>query len=277
MTDLNGGALFNAEFGIRHSGSTVPERSGVALSFCRRPALKESIKKVSQGLPEEKRKKFEEDLMLVGLNKVNMADVFSGNLTAEKIWNDAASDLNGKTAAQISAQADQIRVERERKEKEQALAEIKELLAKKELSEQAKAELAKFEVIKSRFYMRKEEYSYRSQPIIALSVKNGTSYPISRAYFKGTIASPGRSIPWFSDTFNYEISGGLEPGEVAEWSLAPNMFGDWGNINAPADAVFTVEVYRLDGPDKKELLNSEGLSEAQLKRLELLQSKYSAR
>ncbi|OVZ29183.1 hypothetical protein CDO41_35630, partial [Pseudomonas aeruginosa] len=38
-TDLNGGALFNAEFGIRHRGSTVPERSGVALSFCRRPAI----------------------------------------------------------------------------------------------------------------------------------------------------------------------------------------------------------------------------------------------
>ncbi|OPE22159.1 hypothetical protein APA99_35345 [Pseudomonas aeruginosa] len=34
---MNGGALFNAEFGIRHRGSTVPERSGVALSFCRRP------------------------------------------------------------------------------------------------------------------------------------------------------------------------------------------------------------------------------------------------
>ncbi|WP_206540852.1 hypothetical protein, partial [Pseudomonas helleri] len=39
-TDLNGGALFNAEFGIRHRGSTVPERSGVALSFCRRPINK---------------------------------------------------------------------------------------------------------------------------------------------------------------------------------------------------------------------------------------------
>jgi hypothetical protein len=39
MTDLNGGALFNAEFGIRHRGSTVPERSGVALSFCRRQDL----------------------------------------------------------------------------------------------------------------------------------------------------------------------------------------------------------------------------------------------
>ena len=38
-TDLNGGAFFNAEFGIRHRGSTVPERSGVALSFCRRPEI----------------------------------------------------------------------------------------------------------------------------------------------------------------------------------------------------------------------------------------------
>ena len=37
MTDLNGDALFNAEFGIRHRGSTVPERSGAALSFCRHP------------------------------------------------------------------------------------------------------------------------------------------------------------------------------------------------------------------------------------------------
>ncbi|MEV1620550.1 hypothetical protein ABZR00_32700, partial [Pseudomonas aeruginosa] len=41
-TDLNGGALFNAEFGIRHRGSTVPERSGVALSFCRRPFIHRS-------------------------------------------------------------------------------------------------------------------------------------------------------------------------------------------------------------------------------------------
>ncbi|TBU86774.1 hypothetical protein DNK44_21970 [Pseudomonas dryadis] len=40
MTDLNGGALFNAEFGIKHRGSTVPERSGVALSFCRRRFIK---------------------------------------------------------------------------------------------------------------------------------------------------------------------------------------------------------------------------------------------
>src|SRR5690606_29155784 len=42
MTDLNGGAFFNAEFGIGHRGNTVPERSGVALSFCGRLASKNS-------------------------------------------------------------------------------------------------------------------------------------------------------------------------------------------------------------------------------------------
>ncbi|WP_236386804.1 hypothetical protein, partial [Pseudomonas lactis] len=35
QTDLDIGAFFNAEFVIRH-GNTLPERSGVALSFCRR-------------------------------------------------------------------------------------------------------------------------------------------------------------------------------------------------------------------------------------------------
>ncbi|MNH30244.1 hypothetical protein D3C79_905300 [compost metagenome] len=39
MADLNGGALFNAEFEIRHRGITVPERSGVALGLCGRPTI----------------------------------------------------------------------------------------------------------------------------------------------------------------------------------------------------------------------------------------------
>jgi len=34
---LNGDAFFDAEFVIGHGGSTLPEWSGVALSFCGRP------------------------------------------------------------------------------------------------------------------------------------------------------------------------------------------------------------------------------------------------
>src|SRR5690554_6585354 len=48
MTDLNGGAFFNAEFGIGHRGNTVPERSGVALSFCGRPLFKRIEWRVSE-------------------------------------------------------------------------------------------------------------------------------------------------------------------------------------------------------------------------------------
>lgn len=51
MTDLNGGALFNAEFGIRHRDSTVPEMSCVALSFCRRPASQCTDQRCATGKP----------------------------------------------------------------------------------------------------------------------------------------------------------------------------------------------------------------------------------
>ncbi|CAM5431815.1 hypothetical protein SSTU70S_02725 [Stutzerimonas stutzeri] len=58
VADLDGGALFNAEFGIRHRGSTVPERSGVALSFCRRPpcvVMAVSVRyHFESGLPRER-------------------------------------------------------------------------------------------------------------------------------------------------------------------------------------------------------------------------------
>ena len=45
MTDLNDCALFNAEFGIRHRGNTVPERSGVALSFRGRRLIASTLNK----------------------------------------------------------------------------------------------------------------------------------------------------------------------------------------------------------------------------------------
>lgn len=130
-------------------------------------------------------------------------------------------------------------------------------------------------VNKSRFYFEKQEFG-GPKPVIDLSVENKTDSPISRAYFKGTIASPGRSIPWLVEDFNYRISGGLEPGEKADWSLLPNQFSAWGRVESPEGAVFTVEVVRLDGADGKALFDSDAFSENDKKRLEILQSKYSS-
>lgn len=114
----------------------------------------------------------------------------------------------------------------------------------------------------------------REQPIIELTVKNDTNQSISRAYFEGTIASPNRSVPWHKDSFNYSISGGLEPGEKASWSLAPNMFSKWGSIDAPTDAVFTVTVTQLDGADNQPIYSVKDFTEYDQKRLKKLKERY---
>ena len=237
--------------------------------------FKKSISDVTETLPEGKRDQFKQDVVLLSMNGIDLAGVMSGKQSPEMVLDNARQELNGKTAGQIMDQAAAIRVEREKREKEQALVEIQELIAKKNKAEAAKTQLKEFAINKSRFYLEDKKYTSQKKPFIELIVKNGTTQPISRAYFKGTIASPGRSIPWFSDSFNYEIPGGLEPNETAEWLLGPNPYSDWGKVNAPADAVFTVEVYRLDGADKEELYSSEGLSDANQKRLDALQKKYS--
>lgn len=237
-------------------------------------AYQASITKISHDLPESKRQEFSESLSVVAMKEINMNDIFSGKQTAESFKTNAIASLDGKTASQVIDEASKIRTQREAKEKQQAIDEISELLTKKSAADLDKAELAKFAVDKSRFSKEPQQYSDRSQPIIDISVTNGTSHAISRAYFKGTIASPGRSVPWFSDDFNYSISGGLEPGEKASWRLAPNSYGDWGKVNAPADAVLTVEVVRLDGPDEKALFDSRQFTDGNQKRLEALQKKY---
>ena len=128
---------------------------------------------------------------------------------------------------------------------------------------------------KSRFYQKAQAYGLGNQPIIEITVNNGTGSAVARAYFKGTIASPGRSVPWLVESFNYSISGGLEPGETQSWSLAPNQFSDWGKVEAPKDAIFTVTVERLDGADGKPLFDAGAFTERDAIRLTTLQEKYA--
>jgi hypothetical protein len=75
-----------------------------------------------------------------------------------------------------------------------------------------------------------------------------------------------------NEKFNYQIQGGLEPGESAEWSLAPSMFSDWGKVDAPEDAVLTVVVSRIDGADGKPLFDSTAFSDEDAERLERMEA-----
>ena len=156
----------------------------------------------------------------------------------------------------------------------QALEEIRELEAKRVESESTHQQLKKFQVVHSQLIMREQEFISK-QPIIVLTVKNGTGQAVSRAYFEGTLSSPGRSAPWYQDKFNYRISGGLAPGEEATWYLGPNMCSGWANGDAPPDAALTVTVEKIDGADNKSICSIREFTERDRERLDELKKKYS--
>src|SRR5690554_965710 len=221
-------------------------------------SMKASIQKIKDTLPEDKKEEFGKAVLAVSFSDFSFAEMMAGTQDGASLVKGAKEKLNGKTADEIFEMVDDVRNKREKEESEreakrrteqieQAKADIAELEKAKQQSEAARSALANFEVKNSKFYMQRQRYG-RDKPIIELEVLNNTSTPVSRAYFKGTYATPGRSIPWIEETFNHEISGGLEPGESAKWSLAPNMFSDWGSVEERDDAVFTVEVIKLDGP-----------------------------
>lgn len=254
----------------------------ITLSGCSDPkidtssdeSMKASIEKVRQSLPQEKKKVFDEAIQVLAMSQLNLKDLFTqGAAGVSNTEIKMKESISGKTGSEVIAEAERVKQERKEKERIQALDEIKELEGKRVKAQIARSELTKFEVVRSRYYKRKREYT-GEQPIIELTVKNNTTHAVSRAYFIGTLASPNRAVPWLKEEFNYQIAGGLEPGEEANWSLAPNMFSDWGTVKAPEDAILTVEVQRLDGPDGEALFSTRDFSDDDGKRLDKLKQEY---
>lgn len=223
--------------------------------------FKSSIEIVKNSLPDEKKQEFEEAVKVLALSEVG--NLFEAAANPEGVQRKIKDKLHGKTAEEIISEGNLIIAERKKKEREQAVIEIEETKAKiaelenkKSEAEKAKENLQLFKVVRSRLYF--QESLYRDEAVIELTVKNETPHAISRAYFNGVLASPGRSVPWVQDSFNYKISGGLEPGEEVTWKLSPNMFGEWSK--APKDrndTVLTVTVTRIDGSDEKPIYDSE--------------------
>ena len=223
--------------------------------------LKSSIEAVKSSLNEEKKKEFEDAIQALAFSEIG--NILEAAANPDGMQRKIKDKLNGKTADEIIAEGNRIIAERKKKEKEQALNEIEEintkiaeLEQKRSAAENAKEDLKKYNVVRSRFYFQKS--SFMEEAVIELTVKNQTQHAVSRAYFQGVLASPGRSVPWVQDSFNYKISGGLEPGEQVTWKLSPNMFGEWSK--APKDRkdmVLTVSVTRIDGADEKPIYDSE--------------------
>lgn len=211
-----------------------------------------SLEKIRSKLNDSEKEKFTEALQKIAFENVeinNLSDLSNLDGILEK----TKDMLDGMTYEDVITGGNRVQKIIDKRNKEQAKIEITELYEKKKNSKKDSLELSKFKVEKSRYYKRKDYFGY--EPVIEITVINNTKHAISRAYFEGTIKSPERTIPWLVEDFNYEISGGLESGERANWRLAPNSFSEWGTVKAPKDAIFTVIVTKLDGADGEKLFS----------------------
>jgi hypothetical protein len=150
-----------------------------------------------------------------------------------------------------------------------ATAYVAKLTAAKHSFAQARDSLSKFQIESASLTQERGFIGLESH--IALTVLNGTSHSISRAFFSADVRSLGREIPWIEETFNYTIPGGLAPGERATWHLTPKMFaGSWNNVQVPSDARFTATVVKLAGPDAEPLWGGAEFTPQDQKRLDSL-------
>ncbi len=97
-------------------------------------SLKASIKEINKSLDNEKRKKFEESMMLIMVHGLDFEKLIEDG-GAKETFPDLKTKLDGKTADEIIAEGDKIKAEIEQKKKEQAKGEIGELYQKQEQAE----------------------------------------------------------------------------------------------------------------------------------------------
>ena len=206
----------------------------------------ESVKKVRESLPENKRVEFDTAIGLITRIDLQGTVFFQG-------------DIHGKTGSEVIAEADRLSTKWEKEE----------LL----LIERCRKEVSKFKILFSTFE-KKGTNPAAPWPTVTVSVKNETEHAISKVYFRCTLITPGRTIPWLVEKLDRQNPGGIEPGEEMTFAFAQMPMSEWGKTQAPSDAVLDVEVERLDGPDGTPLFPIYIFGEHGENRLSYLRSKY---
>lgn len=212
-------------------------------------AFTASAESVKKSLSPEEQAKLAEALMVVGMQGTTIFESALSGKSPESFASEMRSRVSGKTGAEVIAEADRIQAERAARERAEAEAELAKLEAAEKAVLGVQADLAKFEILEAR--LGKTE-GFMPRPFINMKVRNGTTFAVRRGYFRGRVTSPGRSVAWIEDDFNYQVSGGIEPGEEQVWRLSPNMFSGW-STDVPMDAALKVAVVKLEGADGKPL------------------------
>ncbi len=233
---------------------------------------KESISRLKYALPESRRPEFERAIrtILQGSLRTNDPAAESAEMTEE-----VRLSLDGKNAEQIIAEAARVKGEREKQEMNLERQELAALEAKYKSFLDAGDQLAHFRILSSRFYIRRDEM-LGEKPVIEMKVKNETHYTVYSVYLECSL-SGAEAAPSDRKKLQYDIHGGLQPGQMSHWYLSPDAFFDWENMKIPRKPGLKISVVRIDGPDGNALFAARELSEPEMKRLAELKLKYGGR
>ena len=140
----------------------------------------------------------------------------------------------------------------------------KQIAADVAAMQRAKEERAKYAAVFDNIHIDGARYKAsrdilgNDEPEIQFHVTNGSKLPIKQIFLHGVLSSPGRSVPWISFDINYDLPGGLEPGESKALDLAPNMFGDWkpdDSFSHRSDLKLSVTLVNVAGANGEKLLH----------------------
>ncbi|WP_392567160.1 DUF6694 family lipoprotein [Halomonas sp. 707B3] len=238
------------------------------------PAAVVSIEKVRESLPTYKRDEFDTALKIIAMSSFNGIDLFNPQrMNAAEIAESANAYMHGLTGDEIIERADKMLRQRRAREREQALRTLNRLEAKQDSAQRAQEHLAQISIDNARYYISTSPYG-ALEPVIELTVTNGSDHAVAELMLHGVLKSPNREVAWVDETFYYIISGGLAPGESATWSLAPNRFGPWGNDQIPRNAALTLTLLGVNNSEGEPLWDAPALTDNEAERLEELRAEY---
>ncbi len=238
------------------------------------PAAVVSIEKVRESLPTYKRDEFDTALKIIAMSSFNGIDLFNPQrMNAAEIAESANAYMHGLTGDEIIERADEMLRQRRAREREQALRTLNRLEAKQDSAQRAQEHLAQISIDNARYYISTSPYG-ALEPVIELTVTNGSDRAVAELMLHGVLKSPNREVAWVDETFYYVISGGLAPGESATWSLAPNRFGPWGNDQIPRNAALTLTLLGVNNSEGEPLWDAPALTDNEAERLEELRAEY---
>lgn len=214
--------------------------------------FEESSKTVAEALSPDQKLRFTKALFALTIGDAvqsgGLADVANAFAPGNPLVS-PTSPIHGKTAPEVIALAE-AKIQQHIASLQSEIASAEKEAVKK------RGVLDQIAITNPHFKITKNDYSSQSE--VSFLLKNNGKIAIKRFFIHAILATPGRSVPWVDDSFNHEVSGGVEPGESQFFNLAPNSFSAWGRVDAAQakDAVLTLELIDIEGPDGKRLITA---------------------